>query len=221
VPIVTAIAPDPRRPGYHVIDVDRGRFGSLPVEALEAASLQVGQTLAPQLLEFLHELADVEAAYRAALKALAARGRARGDLERRLVRKQHPPHAVQQALDRLVRQGLLDDARFAREYVARRATTGRGPARLVGELMAQGIERRAAEAAVEAGLAFEGVDPAEVLRAVAMRRAAQLKSLPRVTRKRRLYAFLARRGYPGAAVRELVEELMGEAAEPESGSMHD
>jgi len=210
VPILTTIAPDPRRPGYRFVEVDRGRFASLPVEAIETAGLRVGQELSVPVLERLHELADVEAAYRAALKALAARGRARGDLERRLVRKQHPPHAVAQALDRLVHQGLLDDAQFAREYVARRAASGRGPARLVGDLVAQGIERPAAEAAVEAGLAFEGVDPAEVLRAVAMRRAAQLKSLPGVTRKRRLYAFLARRGYPGAAVRELVEELLTE-----------
>jgi regulatory protein len=209
VSILTAIAPDPRRPGYRLVEVDRGRFASLPADALETAGVRVGDALSPRILELLHELADVEAAYRAGLKALVARGRARGDLERRLVRKQHPAGAVRQALERMAAQGLLDDAKFAREYVARQAARGRGPARLVGDLLGQGIDRRMAETAVAAGVALEGIDLDQALRNLAVRRAGQLRGLPRPTQKRRLLAYLARRGYPGAAVRELVEELVG------------
>lgn len=209
--ILTGLAPDPRRPDYCLVEVDRGRFASLPAQALVGLGLTVGAEIGPRVLTRLQELADLEAAHRAALRALARRAHARVDLRRRLLQKQHPPAAADGALDRLAAQGLLDDARFAREYAATRATRrgggGRGPARLVRDLLAQGVERRLAEEAVRTALAEEGVDPAEAARAVAEQRARQLAGLPTPVRKRRLTAYLVRRGYQGAAVRELVDRL--------------
>jgi regulatory protein len=209
VPTLTALAPDPRQPGYRLVEVDRGRFASLPIAALEPLSLQLGAALAPAVLDRLRELADVEAAQRAALRALARRAHARLDLQRRLVRKQHPPAAVDAALERLTARGLLDDGRFAEQYAALRATRGRGPARLLRDLLAQGVERRTAEQAVRRALEEEGIDPGLEARAVAVKRARQLAGLPVPVRKRRLLAFLMRRGYAGTEVKELVEELCG------------
>jgi len=209
VPTLTALAPDPRQPGYRLVEVDRGRFASLPLEALEPLSLQLGAELAPAVLSRLRELADVEAAERAALRALARRAHARQDLQRRLVKKQHPPAAVEAALERLTIRGLLDDHRFAEQYAALRATRGRGPARLLRDLQAQGVERRTAEDAVRRALEEEGIDPALEARAVAAKRARQLADLPAPVRKRRLLAFLVRRGYAGMQLKELVEELCG------------
>jgi regulatory protein len=209
VPTLTALAPDPRQPGYRLVEVDRGRFASLPLEALEPLSLQLGAELAPAVLSRLRELADVEAAERAALRALARRAHARQDLQRRLVKKQHPPAAVEAALERLTIRGLLDDHRFAEQYAALRATRGKGPARLLRDLQAQGVERRTAEDAVRRALEEEGIDPALEARAVAAKRARQLAGLPAPVRKRRLLAFLVRRGYAGMQLKELVEELCG------------
>ena len=209
MPTLTALAPDPRQPGYRLVEVDRGRFASLPVAALEPLRLEVGAALAPAVLDRLRELADIEAAERAALRALARRAHARLDLQRRLVKKQHPPAAVDAALERLASRGLLDDRQFAEQYAALRATRGKGPARLLGDLMAQGVERRTAEHAVRRALEEEGIDPGVEARAVATKRARQLAGLPVPVRKRRLLAFLVRRGYAGAQVKELVEELCG------------
>jgi regulatory protein len=209
VPTLTGLAPDPRQPGYRLVEVDRGRFASLPVAGLESLSLQIGVELAPAVLDRLRELADVEAAERAALRALARRAHARLDLRRRLVKKQHPPAAVDAALERLVLRGLLDDVRFAEQYAALRATRGQGPARLLRDLVVQGVERRTAEQAVSRALEDEGIDPGLEARAVAAKRARQLGGLPAPVRKRRLLAFLVRRGYAGPQVRELVEELCG------------
>jgi len=209
VPTLTAVAPDPRQPGYRLVEVDRGRFASLPLEAVEPLGLQVGAELAPAVLDRLRELADVEAAERAALRALARRAHARLDLQRRLVKKQHPPAAVEAALDRLALRGLLDDRRFAEQYAALRATRGKGPARLLHDLQVQGVERRTAEQAVRRALEEEGIDPGVEARAVAAKRARQLAGLPVSVRKRRLLAFLVRRGYGGPELRTLVEELCG------------
>ena len=69
------------------------------------------------------------------------------------------------------------------------------------------MERRVAEEAVRRSLAAEGVDPGETVRALVEKRAKQLASLPPMVRKRRLVAFLVRRGFAGAEVREVVEGL--------------
>jgi regulatory protein len=209
VPTLTGLAPDPRQPGYRLVEVDRGRFASLPLEAVEPLGLQVGAELGPAALDRLRELADVEAAERAALRALARRAHARLDLRRRLVKRQHPPAAVEAALDRLALHGLLDDRRFAEQYAALRATRGKGPARLLRDLQAQGVERRTAEQAVRRALEEEGIDPGVEARAVAAKRARQLAGLPVAVRKRRLLAFLVRRGYGGPQLGALVEELCG------------
>jgi len=205
--ILTGLAPDPHRPEYRLVEVDRGRFASLPADALAGLDLIIGREINPLVLERLQELADIEAAHRAGLRALARRAHARHDLRRRLLQKQHPPHAVDEALARLEATGLLDDARFAIDYAAAKARRGRGPARLIGDLLAQGVERRVAENAVRTSLAAEGVDPAEAVRALAEKRARQLAGLPQPVRKRRLVAFLMRRGFSGAEVREVVEGL--------------
>jgi len=212
--ILTGLAPDPRRPDYRLVEVDRGRFASLPAAALAGLDLVVGGEIGALVFERLHELADIEAAHRAALRAIARRAHARIDLRRRLLQKQHPAGAVDSALDRLSAAGLLNDAQFAADYAAAKARRGRGPARLVRDLQAQGVERRVAEDAVRTSLAAEGVDPAEAVRALAEKRAKQLAGLPPVVRKRRLVAFLVRRGFAGADVREVVEGLKNPGAPP-------
>jgi regulatory protein len=205
--ILTGLAPDPRRPDYRLVDVDRGRFASLPAADLANLELRIGAEIPPLVFERLQELADLEAAQRAALRALARRAHARFDLRRRLLQKQHPPAAVDGALNRLSAAGLLDDVRFAADYATAKARRGRGPSRLVRDLQAQGIDRRIAEKAVRTSLAAEDVDPASTVRALAEKRAKQLVGLPPQVRKRRLLAFLMRRGFQGADIRGVVEGL--------------
>ena len=208
MPILTGLAPDPRQSGYRLVEVDRGRFASLPGDALVLLRLEIGREIPAAVLARLRELADIEAACRAALRVLARRGHARLDLGRKLIKKQHPPEAVEGALRRLEARGLIDDRRFAEQYAAVRAGRGRGPARLVQDLRAQGVDARIAEESVRRALEEEGFTPEIEARAVAARRARQLGDLPPVVRKRRLLAFLARRGYSGAAALEVVRELL-------------
>jgi regulatory protein len=208
VPVVTGLAPDPRHPGYCLVEVDRGRFASLPAETVAPLRLEIGQGLSDSVLQRLRAAADQEAAGRAALRALSRRSYARFDLQRRLVRKQHPPVAVERALDRLATQGLLDDRQYAEHFAATRAARGRGPTRLVSDLVRQGVDRRLAQEAVQATLSAEGIDPGTAVRGVAARRAAQLGDLPVAVKRRRLLAYLARRGYEGHMVRTVVEEVV-------------
>ena len=209
MPVLTSAAADPSRPGYRLLYIDKGRFASLADADLIPLALVVGTELAGSVLDRLQILADVEAAYRAALRAQARRPHARRDLRRRLIQKQHPPAAVDAALGRLDERGLLDDRRFAEHFAATRAARGRGPARLVTDLLRQGVDRRVAEESVQASLAAEDLDPERLVRRVATRRAGQLSGLPVAVRRRRLILYLARRGYDGSWVRQVVDEVVG------------
>ena len=87
-------------------------------------------------------------------------------------------HAVESALQHAASLGLLDDAAFARNYVQTRTARGRGPSRLVADLLAMGVERSLIDRAVAAEWG-EGTDRSTVPQALAEARAARLRGLPR------------------------------------------
>jgi regulatory protein len=201
--LVTALEPDPRRPGSIRVLVDGRPFAT--VDAVEASGLAAGGPLDGAAAGRLARAADTEAAFRTVLRALERRPHARRDLGRRLLRRGLAADAVEAALTRAEQAGLLDDAAFARHYVATRAERGRGPARLIRDLGAMGVARAHVDRAI-AEQWPSGADRSALPAALAAKRAAQLGSLPRPVKRRRLLAFLARRGFTG---REAVEAVAG------------
>ncbi|MGH7514664.1 MAG: regulatory protein RecX [Gemmatimonadales bacterium] len=207
VPVLTALEPDPRRPGTLRVEVDGTRFGAVPAELARAAGLAVGRAVDAELHERLTAAADAEAAFRTLLRALERRSFARADLARRLIRKGHPRPAVEAAIERAFGLGLLDDAAFALTYVQTRAARGRGPSRLTRDLMAMGVERSLIDGALAAEWP-EGSDRSRVPLALAAKRAAQLGDLPRPVKRRRVLAYLARRGFSGRDITDLVARVV-------------
>ena len=204
---ITAIEHDPRRPGTVRLELDGTRFGVVPAELIAAEGLSPGQTIAPEVHERLSAAADIEAAFRTGLRMLELRSFARADLGRRLQRKGHPRAAIDIALARLLTLGLLNDEAYARNYVQTRAARGRGPSRLVRDLLALGVQRSLIDRAVAAEWP-EGSDRTSMPQALVSKRAAQLGTLPRQTKRRRLLAYLARRGFSGRDVSALVESVL-------------
>lgn len=203
---ITALLAEPQA-GSVRIEVDGERFGSVAPEVVRVEQLRVGRELDEALLARLAVEAEIEAAYRTALRAVERRSFARADLGRRLRRKSHAPEAVEAALERLVERGFLDDAAFAANYVETRSARGRGPLRLARDLAAMGVDRSIVDRAIAAHAG--GADVAgDVPRALAAKRAAQLGDLPRHVRRRRVLAYLARRGFSGREVTEMVGKLL-------------
>jgi regulatory protein len=207
LPIITGLEPDPRRPGTVRLAIDGVKFGAVPREFASAAGLAVGQPVDPELQPRLTQAADAEAAYHTVLRALERRSFAQRDLERRLLRKGHPHPAVEAALSRVAEMGLLDDAAFARDFVRTRAARGRGPGRLTRDLLAMGVDRGHIDRALAAEWP-EGADRTGVPQALASKRAAQLGELPRTVKRRRILAYLARRGFTGHDISEMVARVV-------------
>ena len=204
---ITALGPELRGPGSVRIEVDGARFASVSPEVVRVHGLQVGRELDDALRGRLEAEAEVEAAYRTALRAIERRSFARADLGRRLLRKGHAPAAVEAALSRAAEQGLLDDVAFATDYVETRAARGRGPLRLIRDLRAMGVEHAVVDRAVAAHVR-ESDGSGEVPLALASKRVAQLHDLPRHVKRRRVLAYLARRGFSGREVSEMVGKLL-------------
>jgi regulatory protein len=185
------------------IELDGEPFATVADAIVAAEGLAPGRVLDPAARERLGAAADLEAAFRTAMRALERRPFARADLARRLQRKGHPREAVAAALER-----AEDDAAYAMNYVETRAARGRGPTRLIRDLLAMGVERRLVDRALAAHTA-DGAPGAAMPLALATRRAAQLGDLPRAVKRRRLLAFLARRGFSGHEVGEMVKQVVG------------
>lgn len=204
---VTGLEPDPRRNGRVRLEVDGKVYCTLTVEQVATHHLVPGRVIDEPLQEFLQQAADADAALRALLRALERRSFSRQDLARRLRQRGHTPAAVAAGLERADQLGLIDDAAYALNFVATRAARGRGPARLRRDLQLSGVARHLIEAALEAQWP-DGADASASVTSLVARRVQQLKSLPRVVRRRRILAFLARRGFAGADVRQVVDRLI-------------
>ena len=203
---ITALEPDPRRPGAVRVSAQDVAW-TIAAADVAPCGARVGVTIDDALREALERAADAEAAFRTAIRAIEQRSHARTDLGRKLVRKGHARPAVEVALERCATLGLLDDAAFARHFVETRALRGRGPARLRRDLHAMGVAGSHVDAAL-ADLQADGDQTGEQALARATTRAGQLAGVPREARKRRLLAFLARRGFTGAAARSAIQRVL-------------
>ena len=205
--IVEGLIPDPRRPGSTRVVVEGRPAWTVPADVIASLGLHVGQPLKGDAVERLDRAADEEGAFRSALRALERRAHGERELARKLERKGHQADAIVAAVTRLRGLGLLDALVFARGYIAGKTERGRGPVRLRHDLVSLGVSREAIERAV-AELTASVEDPLDRPRALLTKRLRQLAGLSAEARRRRLTAFLGRRGYRGSDARRLVEEAL-------------
>jgi regulatory protein len=94
---------------------------------------------------------DPNGARLAAVTLLARRDFASGELAARLQEDGFPAEIVAAVIAHLTAGRILDDARFAAQYVAYHAQRGRGPRRIARDLGDRGVAPEHIEAAVTAG----------------------------------------------------------------------
>ena len=145
-----------------------------------------------------------------ALHLLSARAYTRRALERKLVAKEYPAVEIAEEIDRLERSQLLDDEKFAREYARQKLTTGGKSARRVElELISRGIGASRARAAVETVMTEEAVDIEKSVAAAGRKKLASMSGVDKETQRKRLVAFLGRRGFELDVIKRYVREAFG------------
>ena len=147
-------------------------------------------------------------AYNYALNLLSARPYATRALHRKLIQKQYSAADADDAIRRLVDNGLLDDAKYAEQYARSKiTTTGASKRRLQQDLYRKGIKSEVATEAIANVVEQEEIDPAAVVERVAKKKLGQLGALEPLVLRRRLFAFLARRGYDVDEIKAVVSRL--------------
>jgi regulatory protein len=212
--LITAITPTPRHPGRFEVLVDGARFATLSLDVIERLNLAVGRSVHGLAERIESEAAGLKV-YDRALNMLAFRARASKELARALVKKGELPEHVDRAIERLQEQGLLDDAAFAESFTRSKVLGARQSRRRVQQDLARkGVARDVSDAAIETVFEEEGVDQSSVVEEAARKKLRSLAKLDPQVRRRRLYAFLARRGYDSSDIRTAMdavgEELSGE-----------
>jgi regulatory protein len=216
-PLITRIEPLRPKGLRVVVHLDEGEPFEVTLEALERSRLGVGTPLSPDARRNLLE-ADAEVRVReAALGLLARCARTRRELESKLRQKGFSTARVDACLDRLEQRGLLDDEAVAAAFVRDRLHhRPRGRARLVSELRAKGVDGDTAYETIDRVFEDEGASDVELalesaegwLRRQGADVLAALAADPGPRRdkaRRRLYGYLARRGFRGQALTGAME----------------
>jgi regulatory protein len=215
---ITGIVASPRAPGRFTVMVDGKAANTLGLAAIERLGLSIGATTEGREAIIAREEGLLRT-YDRAVMILAARGRAAKDLERQLVRKGEPLEFARLAVERLLSEGFIDDESYARSFVrSKSAGAGLARFRLKQELGRQGVERAIVDEAIDDVFEEEEIDEVAAATALACRRSQSLKSAGPELRRRRLYSFLARRGYSpdiiGQAIRATINAgVVGENCE--------
>jgi len=212
---ISAITPIPRHPGRFDVLVEGKRYATLSLDAIERLRLAVGGTVAGLEERIAGEAAQLKV-YDRALNMLAFRARSSAELVRGLVRKGEMRELAERAVARLREQGLLDDAAFAQSFTRAKVLGAKQSKRRVQQGLAKkGVARSVSDAAIATVFEEEQVDQSGIVEEAARKKMRSLLELDPVVRRRRLYAFLARRGYDGEDIRRAMATVGNELRAPE------
>jgi regulatory protein len=106
-------------------------------------------------------------------------------------------------VEHLTRLGYVDDRTFARQWAAGRVRlSGFGRRRIEQELRQKGVDKDVIHEALKEVILPE--DERETARALTLRKLKTMKDVLPETRKRRLAAFLERKGFSYEIIREMI-----------------
>lgn len=140
-----------------------------------------------------------------AFRYLKIRERSVCELRQKLTLKKLSKTAIDQTIDFLLSKKFLDDRTFARNWIRYRQARPFGAQRIRLELRQKGIDEEIISEELSA--AFDGMDQSELLRDLASRRASRYKDDDPVKRKRKVFDFLARRGFNLDVIKRAIKNI--------------
>jgi regulatory protein len=160
------------------------------------------------------QLDSESALYDSAIKILMRRAHSVHEMKKALIRRTADENLIKKVIERLKQNGLIDDARYAKQF-ARQRTEGRkqGKFRVARDLRARGVLDRHTEAALEE--AAKNTDEAAVVRQRIERKLRSYRgpdTSKRIDDKKlaSLYRSLLRSGFSADVIRRELRSLTRE-----------
>lgn len=177
----------------------------------ERARLKVGMELTEEAVRQLQAGERQQRCFDKAMEYLARRMHSRAELQRKLLKAEFAPEAIEATLARLTELRYLDDAEFARQKLAQAQRKLIGQRRAMQELMKSGVKGETARSAVREH--FDRDEARENAQHLIEKTLPRLLRLEPLVAKRRLVGLLMRRGFEYDAIKPLVEKALGNQEE--------
>ncbi len=201
---ITALKAQKKNPNRISVYLD-GEF-AFGLARIVAAWLRIGQFLSEADIDRLRDQDTLEVAVQRGLHFLSYRARSEVEVQRRLSEQGFGESVVAVVIQRLKENGFLGDEKFAREWVENRSTFRPRSKRLLAlELRQKGV----AEEAIQQALDETGDEDGLAYRA-AVKYARRLVDLDWETFRKRLSAYLMRRGFSYGTVNPVVRQVWEE-----------
>jgi len=147
--------------------------------------------------------------YDSAIKSLVRRAHSVSEIKKVLARRCEDKTIVTSVVDRLKRENLIDDARYAKQFTRHRAAARKqGPHRIARELRARGVPDRHIEAALRDSAAE--TDPAAIVRQRMERKLRLFRGEIDQKKLASLYRSLIGAGFPADLIRRELHRLTQE-----------
>jgi regulatory protein len=201
---VTALKAQKRNPNRINVYLD-GEF-AFGLARIVAAWLTIGQRLSAEDIDRLKRQDTSEVAYQKALRLLSYRPRSEAEVQRKLSEHGYVEQVVAKTIQRLKDNRFLGDEAFAREWIENRSTFRPRSKRMLSmELRQKGV----AEEEIEKALA-ETEDDSSLAYQSARKYAGRLAGADWETFRKRLGAFLMRRGFSYGTIAPVLHQVWEE-----------
>ena len=199
---VTDIMEQGRKRGRLNVFLDHSFAFSVKRDAIEKAGVQVGQVLSPSQVEGLIRADHGHRCFDMALVCLSYRPRSERELRTRLRRRGFGDEIVQEVVNQLKERGLVDDIAFAEFWRDNRESFSPRSRHLLRlELKQKGVEGETIEQVIQ------GLDDEASAYQAASKRARSLPPKDYQEFRRRLGAYLRRRGFSFGVIGHTLDRL--------------
>jgi len=200
---ITALQVQKKNPQRVNVFVD-GEF-AFGLAHIVAAWLKVGQELSETKIAELKAHDQKEQALQRALNLISYRPRSEAEVRNNLKKHQIPEETTTQVITRLRETGILNDQQFAETWIENRAAfRPRSKFALRMELKQKGVDEEIIEETLT------NINDEEQAYEAGQKKARQLRSTDEQEFKRKLFGFLARRGFNYEVTSSVVKKLWEE-----------
>lgn len=170
-----------------------------------AAWLQIGQKLSAEKIQELQDIDAQEVANQRALNFISYRVRSEAEVRKNLEKHDTPAEIIAEVLARLRKNGLVDDAQFALTWVENRSTfRPRGRRALAMELRQKGISDETIDEVLQ------DLDEDNLAYQAALKQSRKYGGLEWMAFRKKMSAFLARRGFNYGVAKPVIEQVWSE-----------
>jgi regulatory protein len=206
MPTITAISPQKKHRNRYSLFVDQQFFAGVDAAVVEILDLKKGLEVDTKQLSTILEQEEYQRAKNYLFRLLSRRLYSCAEVRKKLTERGYEPELIEKVIIEFINRDWLDDTQFAMQWTeSRLRSKPRGIALIRRELFQKGIEKEVISEVLAKYINSE----AEFDRALAAlkKKKNYTTELDLIKRKRKIYAYLARRGFNSETIDKIITHL--------------